>query len=839
MRILQIPSEVETPLGMFLSFIVRTGKTILLFGILLPILFYLSPTHNISAAETKQKQITQTEASKGEQKYEDRDLAQLSLKINELSLDNLDMLKDIRKLARLQNVIVLLDKYSQASLRLEGEFREFEVDPNGTRRQLALLQSELENATLKVKQIFSKIAHSISKFDKWIDYWQAEVADFEAWEKGLGSSNSLPSVQHQLQQLQGVIQEAEKELDDYLQPLLKVQQDAGDIQLSMHRLTLKIDTLFETKFHFDHKSVQLLSRAFFSQFNGALWDQALVNAAIELRPNFSKLNPYKTQIVIVGVLFFTLITGMKRFRHTPVPSSGQKYLSQRPYSSIGFIALIALSNLCSDAGNWQLFFELCALFCLWRLVSVIVKNNKWKPIIKTLITTLVIYGFFLIIKTPYVVDRLLIVIVSVILIAIALFSCRRGRLPEKHSLWFIWLSRILIVILIVVIVAEMRGRSDLSSFLLSASVETLLSVVMVWVLFICISGLVEISLHSSRVRFFQKNAAQFYDMWHPLLLASAIFSLILLTLISWGVYPSGIIALESFSNLGSTIGDFKVSVGRCLNSLLFFYLAFCLSKLVEIILLDAILPSRNIHKGVQLSIARLSTYSILLVGFVGGLLILGFDMTNLTILGGAVGVGIGFGLQAIFSNLASGIILLFERPIKVGDVIMVGTDYGEVKKIGLRATIVETFDHSEIVVPNSALITSNVTNWTLGRRQVRLKVPIGVAYGSPIDRVLEIIIECALEHPRVLSTPKPSALFLAHGASSLDFELRAFVPDIDDRMSTISDLNKAINDSLDEEGIEIPFPQNDLHLKTVSSEVRAAMSSEKAQENNANTSVRR
>jgi potassium efflux system protein len=138
--------------------------------------------------------------------------------------------------------------------------------------------------------------------------------------------------------------------------------------------------------------------------------------------------------------------------------------------------------------------------------------------------------------------------------------------------------------------------------------------------------------------------------------------------------------------------------------------------------------------------------------------------------------------------------------------------------------VVETYDHSEIVVPNSALVTSNVTNWTLGRRQVRVKVPIGVAYGSDIDLVLEIIKNCAVDHPRVLSTPMPSVLFIAHGASSLDFELRAFVPDIDDRMGTLSELNHAINTALDEAEIAIPFPQNDLHLKTVSPEVQEVMS---------------
>jgi potassium efflux system protein len=256
---------------------------------------------------------------------------------------------------------------------------------------------------------------------------------------------------------------------------------------------------------------------------------------------------------------------------------------------------------------------------------------------------------------------------------------------------------------------------------------------------------------------------------------------------------------------------------------IFLYLSFCVSKLVEVVLLEKFFPGRQLDRGVQLSIARLANYFIVLIGFIGTMMIMGISMTNITILGGAVGVGIGFGLQAIFNNFISGIILLFERPIKIGDVIMVEGDYAEVKELGLRATVVETLDHAEIVIPNSTLITSNVTNWTLGRRQVRIKVPIGVAYGSDVDKVIDIIIQCAHEHPRVLSQPKPLALFVAHGESSLDFELRAFVPDVGDRMSSISELNQAINGALDEAGIEIPFPQRDVHLKTTSYEIQQSI----------------
>ncbi len=186
-------------------------------------------------------------------------------------------------------------------------------------------------------------------------------------------------------------------------------------------------------------------------------------------------------------------------------------------------------------------------------------------------------------------------------------------------------------------------------------------------------------------------------------------------------------------------------------------------------------------------------------------------------------MGIGFGLQAIVNNFVSGLILLFERPIKVMDIIENGSRTGRVKSLGLRATVVQTFDNAEIVIPNSELITGTVTNWTLAEKKARVRVPVGVAYGSDISQVIEILIRCANEHPLVLSTPPPRAMFLAFGASSLDFELRAWIPDVRQRTSTLSELNQEIESEFSQAGIEIPFPQSDLHLRTVSEEVAAGL----------------
>ena len=160
-------------------------------------------------------------------------------------------------------------------------------------------------------------------------------------------------------------------------------------------------------------------------------------------------------------------------------------------------------------------------------------------------------------------------------------------------------------------------------------------------------------------------------------------------------------------------------------------------------------------------------------------------------------------------------ILLIERPLKVGDTIQLDTQWGRVKKLGLRATIIQTFDQAEVVVPNADLISGQVTNWTLADRRMRLVIPVGVAYGSDIALVMKTLLETAANESKVLRDPEPQVLFSAFGASSLDFELRVWIADFDDRRRVQSDLLQEIDRKFRDLGIEIPFPQSDLHLRSV------------------------
>ena len=225
-----------------------------------------------------------------------------------------------------------------------------------------------------------------------------------------------------------------------------------------------------------------------------------------------------------------------------------------------------------------------------------------------------------------------------------------------------------------------------------------------------------------------------------------------------------------------------------------------------------VLNRSNLESGVKYAIVTITGYVIIAFGLVTALNQLGVQWGQLGFIVAALGVGIGFGLQEIIANFISGIIILFERPVRVGDYVTVGDQSGNVSRIKIRATTLTDLDNKEILIPNKEFITSRVTNWTLSNSVLRLIIPVGIAYGSDTRKAQKIMLDTLKAEPKVLDTPAPQVIFVNFGDSSLDFELRVFCRSVEDRFPVINAVHTAINLALERAGISIPFPQRDLHL---------------------------
>jgi small-conductance mechanosensitive channel len=227
--------------------------------------------------------------------------------------------------------------------------------------------------------------------------------------------------------------------------------------------------------------------------------------------------------------------------------------------------------------------------------------------------------------------------------------------------------------------------------------------------------------------------------------------------------------------------------------------------------------------GVSNSIATLTYYAAVTLGLFVAMVAAGFQVGQLTIVVGALGVGIGFGLQTVVNNFVSGLILMFERPIQPGDVVEVAGIGGTIREIGLRATRFRTFDGADVLIPNGTLVAEKLTNWTLSDMSRRFDVNVGVAYGSDVKRVLEVLSDAAKATPGVAASPTPQVIFVNFGDSSLDFCVRVWTNDFGNWIAIRSNLTVHVNDALAAAGIEIPFPQRDLHLRSISPEARAEL----------------
>ncbi|GAA0630634.1 mechanosensitive ion channel domain-containing protein [Thalassospira tepidiphila] len=417
---------------------------------------------------------------------------------------------------------------------------------------------------------------------------------------------------------------------------------------------------------------------------------------------------------------------------------------------------------------------------------------------------------------------------NVLVISVLLFVCSLGVFwqhdeRDRHEIW----SKIerrsrrgLKVIAIMMPVLMLLGYVALARFILENLMMALAFLTCYWLL----RGYCRALMHTYLVRPESSEDSNVSDavhgtlyFWLRVLIDVVMFSIavpvavMIFTDIAW----ADLILAVQQAFIGIQVGGIHFSLRSIMLAALMFVIVLAVMRFFQRMLSTRVLPNTKLDQGLQHSVSAIFGYAGICLAILLAVSAAGLDLSNLAIIAGAISVGIGFGMQSIVNNFVSGLILLVERPIKVGDWIVVGADQGFVKDIRVRATEIETFDRSSVVIPNSELISNRVLNWTLKERSGRGIIKIGVSYGSDVDKVREILLEMADKRREILTYPAPQVVFMDFGASSLDFELRYFLRDIGDVIAVASSIRFELVQRFRDEGIEIPFPQRDLNLRDI------------------------
>ena len=399
---------------------------------------------------------------------------------------------------------------------------------------------------------------------------------------------------------------------------------------------------------------------------------------------------------------------------------------------------------------------------------------------------------------------------------------KRSEIIEqtKTTRLFTYLTIVTWAVAIFIILSSFTGYIALGEFLSQQLLFGLVVIGISWLLLRSIESMFAVAAPSLIVQGAQLPGDEDASASQFAILGSGILKLIvylaggILLMLPWGYRTTDF--YQFFKNIffGFEIGGLSISISTVLLALGLFFLGYTITVALRNWLNNKLLPTTKLDIGISNSISTVFGYIGFILAAILGVSAAGFDLSNLAIVAGALSVCVGFGLQSIVNNFVSGLILLAERPIKAGDWIVTSGGEGTVKKISVRSTEIETFDRATVIVPNSTLITDNVTNWTHENKTGRIIIPVGVGYDSDPVQVQEILLECAKAHKLVLGRPAPNVFFMDFGASSLDFQLRCFLADINNSLTVSSELRFAILSALREANIEIPFPQNDVHIRS-------------------------
>ncbi len=710
---------------------------------------------------------------------------------------------------------ILKDKMSELKSRL------VEIRSSGTYgfEQVSELRSQARIVLESVNRQIRLVGERLQRSEALKILWTSKEIVWKTHQKtfALEAESAISTVIHEAEES---IVAARKSLEGIELPLVKFQQVFIEQQRDCQSFIGDIDKLMvemrEDLFRRSRPAMFTLS--FLSQFDKSVWEEFWMGVAGLELPASSFYATYGWIIVMQLIFSIIFVYFFRSLQKHNLEQLRLGFLAEKYISAGILLGILVPLPLFEDLPKLvKLIMAGLVAINASRVLAARIEAVWRRRLVYLLVGLYLTIQFLNLIALPAPVFRIFMAAMG-LSSALLCFWRARINLLKSSSLRFVAGVRLGGAAMMLVFLAQVAGYVAFSNYLFDISIKTVFLGLIAWLINLILKGAIEAIFDNSWVRKSQiinKHYRVFIRRTSMVADLLVVFFAFAGTLSVWGFADNTTQAALKIWNAGFYLQGNSITFGLIVSAVALCYLAIFSSWVLQRVLDEEVYPRKKVERGVGISINRLIHYAFVVIGVSLAFSTLGIGMQNLTVIIGAFGIGIGFGLQNIVNNFASGLILLFERSVKVGDVVQINGEWGTIKNLGLRATVVETFDHSEMIVPNSDLVSTMVTNWTLSDRQVRLIVKIGVAYGSDVDLVTRLLYQVAQENPFVMKVPEPVVLFLNFGASSLDFELRVWVADIDNRLRIQNEINREIDRLFRENAVEIPFSQHDLHLRTI------------------------
>ncbi|MDT8419773.1 MAG: mechanosensitive ion channel [Desulfuromonadales bacterium] len=651
---------------------------------------------------------------------------------------------------------------------------------------------------------------------------QEEQAFWNNWREELKTrgdrvpGNIFTRADAQLAQLAVQLQRGTNRLTQLQEQVSAVEHSVIETQDRFSRALLAL-----RKATFRKNSFSFFSPDFYRQFTPQLWSEMRSGLRNGVAVDLETLKHSSWAYLLFLFVLIFLAKGIEQSRDRFAEAEEWQFVFAHPWAAGSFIASISVGNLI-PAPPAIVTFALLAVGVTGAavLASALIHHRQQAVMLLVAAFFFLMTAALRFIALPQPLFRIYLALLALAAIPLLIQQIRLAKrnATTKGGAFFRKLMRVAVVVLFFSFAGQATGYVNFSLWLFQAVFDSAMIILFVHMGLRLGQGGISFLLNRetlAKYKFFRKYRQDVAERLGVILKLLVFFFAFLHLLPIWRVFGGPRAAWDFLADYSITFGEVEINLQMVGLAAVSLYLALQLSWLLQALCETQVFYRKAVDRGVRDAIKKLIHYGVVLVGFLVALSSLGMNLQHFVVILGALGVGIGFGLQDIVNNFLSGIILLFERPIKVGDGILVDGEYGTVKTIGLRSTVVETLDQAELIVPNSQMISQKVTNWTLSNRRVRIVIPVGVAYGSPVPQVLSILAEVAAQHSEVLEDPEPSPIFISFGDSSLDFELRAWIENIDGRPRIKSELLQQIDNRFREEKIQIPFPQRDLHLRSI------------------------